>query len=284
MEHKAAEDISAEDWAGEMGEKWLAHLDQFEGMIEPAGEALLAAAGVAPGDAVLDLGCGGGVTTIAIAKTAGPEGRATGLDISPVLATHSAKRAAAAGVQNVDFITGDATVATLDQGAYDILFSRFGNMFFEDPVAAFKNLHSALKPGGRAIFSCWAPPEDNQWLLEVMEVVTRYIEMGPPEPRAPGPFAFAETAYVSEVLTKAGFSNVKVEAWRGKQMVGGKSATAAEAADFVVNALSVGDALKELPPEKFAAVIKDITEAFARHETPEGVEMSATAWFVNAKA
>lgn len=284
MAQKGAKDIRAEDWAGEMGEKWLANLDKFEGMIAPVGEALLAAACIAPGEAVLDLGCGGGGTTIALAKAAGKEGRATGLDISPALAAHSAKRAALAGVQNVDFIIGDATVAKLDQGAYDVLFSRFGNMFFEDPVAAFTNLRSALKTGGRAIFSCWAPPEENQWILEVMKAVSRHVDLPAPEPRAPGLFAFAEPDYVREILTKAGFSNVRIEPWRGKQMVGGEGASAKEAADFVVNALSIGAALKDLPGETFAAVVNDIAEALSRHETPEGVAMSATAWFVSARA
>lgn len=284
MSEKAAENIKAEDWAGEMGERWLAHIDKFEGMIAPIGDALVAAANVSPGESILDVGCGAGATTLALARATGPKGRVTGLDISPALSKAAAKRAQEAGLSNIAFVTADAATKSLDEGAYDILFSRFGVMFFADPYAAFANLRKGLSDKARVMFACWAPPMENQWILEVMQCVARHIEMTPPEPRAPGPFAFAEPDYVTDILSKAGFSNVKIEPWRGVQYLGGKGLDAKRAAEFVINALSIGELARKQPAEVQAALLRDITESFAAHETPEGVEMKATAWFVSANA
>ena len=283
MGEKASENIKAEDWAGEMGERWLAHIDKFEGMIAPIGDALVAAVKVRPGERILDIGCGAGATTLALARAAGATSRVVGLDISPSLSRAAARRAEEAGLSNTTFITGDAGTRPLEKGAYDVLFSRFGVMFFEDPYAAFANLRTGLNDKGRMLFACWAPPMENEWIVDVMQCVMRHVEMQPPTPRAPGPFAFAEPDYVTDILTKAGFSDVKIEPWRGVQYLGGKGMRAKEAAEFVLNALSIGDMARKQPPEVQAALLRDITEAFAAKETPEGVAMKATAWFVSAK-
>jgi len=283
VSEKASENIKAEDWAGEMGERWLAHVDKFEGMIAPVGDALVATANVKPGERILDVGCGAGATTLALARETGPTGRVIGLDISPALTKAATKRAEKAGLSNTSFITGDAGTKALEKGGYDLLFSRFGVMFFEDPYAAFANLRSGLSDNGRVLFACWASPMMNEWILDVMQCVTRHVEMEPPTPRAPGPFAFAEPDYVEDILTKAGFSDVKVDPWSGTQYIGGKGMRAKEAAEFVLNALSIGDMARKQSPEVQAALLRDITEAFAAKETPEGVAMKATAWFASAK-
>lgn len=277
------EEIKAEDWAGEMGEKWLANLGLFEGMIAPIGEALIDAAKAKPGEAVLDIGCGGGATTIALARAVGPTGTATGLDISPALTAATLKRAAQAGAGNLSCITSDATTVKLQPGAYDLMFSRFGVMFFDDPVKAFRNLRGALKSDGRLLFGCWAPPMENQWILSVMEVLGKHIELPAPVPRAPGPFAFAEPGYVKEILSGAGFKDIEIDAWRGTQYLAGKGSTPKTAADFVVNALSVGELVRKQSPAIQATIRRDIEEAFAEFATPDGVAMQATAWFVKAR-
>lgn len=274
--------IRGEDWAGEMGERWLANLDLFEEMIAGIGDALIDAAEPRRGETVLDVGCGGGATTIALARAVGPEGTATGLDISHALTDAALRRAARGGVRNIAMITADATTVSLQKHAYDLLFSRFGVMFFDDPVAAFRNLRPSLKAGGRVRFACWAAPVENQWIMTVLGVLSKHIELPPPVPRAPGPFAFAEPDYVRQILSDAGYAHVALVPWRGRVLLGGKGATARSAAEFVIGALSVGEIVRAQPAEIQRVVLNDVEAAFAPFAAGEGVDFAAAVWFVSA--
>lgn len=278
-----ANTISGDDWAGEQGDKWLANIDSFEGMIAPIGEALIAAAAPRPGEAALDIGSGGGMTTIALARATAPTGTATGLDISAPLSMEMLKRAAKAGVSNVSAIIGDAGKVQLQRHAYDILFSRFGVMFFADPVAAFRHLHSSLKPDGRVHFACWASPKENEWVSAVIETISRHIDLPTPEPRAPGPFAFADPGYVEEILQKAGYKNVGIAPWKGVHSFAGKGATPQSAAQFALKAMSVGKTAHAAPAETQAAIRRDLVAAFEKMATPEGIPVRASCWFVSAR-
>ena len=148
------EALKGEDWAGEMGAKWLANLAQFEGMIAPIGEALLKQADFKPGERVIDIGCGGGGTSIAIAQAVAPSGEVLGIDISPDLTNASTRRASDAGVGNIHFICADAATVQLRSAPFDRLFSRFGSMFFAEPHKAFANLHSLLRLARALIWLC----------------------------------------------------------------------------------------------------------------------------------
>lgn len=283
MTEAAPEALKGEDWAGEMGARWLANLDRFEGMIAPIGAALLAQAAYQPGERVLDLGCGGGATTLAIAEAVGPEGTALGLDVAPMLVERATQRAAAAG-STARFICADAATAMLDEPPFDRLFSRFGSMFFEAPVPAFTNLKAMLKPGARIDLAVWANPRDNLWMMEMMGVVRQHIEIPPAIPRAPGPFAFEDLTYLEDVLTAAGFTNMAVAAHEGLQPVGGPKASAEEATDFVLAAMAVGRVLEEHGPAVRDAARADLLDMFARHHREgEGVMLRAKAWLVTAR-
>ena len=280
----APEALKGEDWAGEMGARWLASLDRFEGMIAPIGAGLLERAGYRPGERVLDLGCGGGATTLAIAAAVGPDGTALGLDIAPMLIEAARQRAVAAG-STARFICADAATAQLDEPPFDRLFSRFGSMFFPEPVAAFTNLRTMLKPGARIDLAVWAHPRDNLWMMEVMGVVRQHIEIPPATPRAPGPFAFEDLTYLEEILTEAGYAGMDVAAYEGRQAVGGPGATPQDAVDFVLSSMAVGRALDEAGNETRAAARADLVDLFTRrHVDGEGVMMQAKAWLVCAQA
>lgn len=190
--HHHADALKYEDWAGEMGARWLANLTGFEGTIAPAGEALLAHAAYQPGERVVDIGFGGGATSLAIAQAVAPDGGVFGIDISPNLAAATTRRAAAAGIANARFICADAATASVPEAPFDRLCSRFGSMFFSEPVPAFANLRGLLKTGGRLDLAVLGPPQQNPWMLEGMAVARRHVEMPAPVPRAPGPFAFEE--------------------------------------------------------------------------------------------
>jgi len=284
MTQAAPDALKGEDWAGEMGARWLASLDRFEGMIAPIGAALLAQANYQPGERVLDLGCGGGATTLAIAEAVGPEGAALGLDVAPMLVERARQRAAAAG-SPARFICADAATAVLDEPPFDRLFSRFGSMFFEAPVSAFTNLHTMLKPGARIDLAVWAAPRDNLWMMEVMGSVRQHIEIPPATPRAPGPFAFEDLTYLEDVLTNAGFSGLEIATYEGRQPVGGPGAAPQEAVDFVLSSMAVGRALDEAGPDIRAAARADLINLFtARHVPGEGVLMGCKVWLVTARA
>lgn len=272
------------EWAGESGRRWRASLDGLERMIAPIGAAILARAGYAGGERVVDIGCGGGWTSLEIARAVGPQGAVVGLDVSAELVGVAAGRAAAAGAGNVRFEVGDAAAALPAAAPFDRLFSRFGVMFFPDPRAAFANLRRMVRAGGRLDIAVWAPVADNPWAGETMEVVKRHVALPPPVPRAPGPFALGETDYLRDLLTSGGFADVDIAPWSGLQHVGGPGATPEAATAFVIDSMHVGDHVRNGAPAVAAAIRADLLTLFARHATPGGVALPAKAWFARAAA
>ena len=274
--------LSAEDWAGEMGERWLANLDRFEGMIAAVGDALVARAVFRPGERVLDVGCGGGATSRAVAARVAPGGSVLGLDIAAVLIAEARRRAAAAGLANLEFLSADAAVARPPQAPFDRLVSRFGSMFFPEPAAAFANLATLVRPGGRADFAVWAPARDNPWLASFMAIVRTHVDVPPAVPHAPGPFAFDDPEYFGSILWGAGFREPQFQLWRGQQLIGGPGSNARSATDFVLGAMHFGELLREQPPSVRTRVETEVAALFRAHETPSGVAMDASAWLVTA--
>jgi SAM-dependent methyltransferase len=277
-------DTAAEDWSGEMGERWLKNLDRFEGMIAPVGRALLERAAFRAGERVLDIGCGAGATSLEIANRLGVSGAVLGLDISPALVAAAERRARAAGAGNLSFRCADAATASLEGPAFDRLFSRFGVMFFPDARGAFANLHRFVRPGGRTDFSVWAPARENMWIAQTLAVIGEFVELPPAVPRSPGPFALDDPAYVRELLEGAGFTSVGFETWRGNQPVGGPGASPEDAVTFVFDAMSLGRMLDEAQPEARSKVRGKLRELYARHLTPQGILMPGTAYLVTARS
>lgn len=279
------EELKGEDWAGEMGAKWLANLDRFEAMIAPIGEALLKQADFKPGERVLDIGSGGGGTTIAIGQAVSPAGEVLGIDISPDLTAASTLRASEAGVSNIHFICADAASVQLTEAPFDRLFSRFGSMFFPEPHKAFANLRSLLHPGARIDLAIWGPPRDNLWMMEMMGIVRRHVNVPPAIPRTPGPFAFEDLDYMNEVLEGGGFSKATISSYQALQPIGGVDASPQKAVSFVLSSMAVGRALDEQGPDTRAAAEADLIELFQQHYVAgQGVMMQGKAWLVTATA
>ena len=273
--------IEAGEWAGAMGDNWLANIDGFEGMIASVGAALMARAAFAPGERVVDIGCGGGATTIEIGPAVGPEGEALGIDVSESLLATARTRAAGAG--NVHFLAADAATVTLD-APRDRLFSRFGIMFFNDFPAGFANMHRMLRPDGRADFSAWAPASENGWIIDMQAILAKHVERPKPEPNAPGPFALQDVDFARPLMESAGFRSVEFDLWRGEQLVGGSGAGPEQAADFVLNAMSFKDALVEQPAAVLDQVRGELVAMFTAHYRDGAVRMPAGAWLISARA
>jgi SAM-dependent methyltransferase len=279
MSDKAPQEMQSESWAGEMGDKWNRYVEQFEGMIAPVGSAAIAHAGFRAGERVIDIGCGGGATTFEIARRIG-NGHVTGLDLSQTLVNTCNRRLAESGLANVDFVCADA--ATDAMSGYDVLFSRFGVMFFNDPVAAFQNMRGYLKDSGRISFVCWGPPSEQPWVGELMAVAAKYVTLPPPVPNAPGPFAFGDQDYLRSILEQAPFRDITITRWSGNQQIGGPGATPESAARFVLDALFMGDALKDASDSVKAQAFQDSVEVLQRHVIDGNVEMQGCAWLVRA--
>jgi SAM-dependent methyltransferase len=200
-----------EYWNGVGGEKWLKTEQRLELGLNSFGADALKAAKAKPGERVIDIGCGTGPTSLKLAQAVAPNGSVLGVDVSQQLVDQATARAKAAGITNARFIVADASTHPF-KPEHDLLFSRFGVMFFADPVAAFAHLRGALKPGGRVAFVCWRAFKENGWaFIPFMAAVPHLPPIERPAPHAPGPFAFADADRVREVLGQAGFTGITVD-------------------------------------------------------------------------
>lgn len=196
-------------WSTNSGEKWITFQSEIDTVFQSVNDRLFERAKPLDGEHVLDVGCGTGATSLDLAKSVGPTGRIVGLDISKQLLSVANNRSRELGHDNVEYILADAQSHPFDNDGFDLLTSRFGLMFFETPVDAFINLSKALKPGGRVSFVTWAKIEHNPWFEVPRDAaVARLGKPSPGSPTAPGPLAFADINYVTDILGKAGFTEV----------------------------------------------------------------------------
>ncbi len=204
-------DEQAEHWS-ELAPVWLELEDQLERVSGEPGRLAMDQLSLRPGESVLDLGCGSGRTTLELARRVSPDGFALGVDIAPEMIDHGRRREERAEGGRVEFLVADVQVHDLGQGRFHAAFSRFGVMFFSDPVAAFHNIRRALRPGGRLAFVCWQSVFENEWMLLPGAAAISVTGTPPPLPEAnaPGPLSLAEPARIREVLGAAGYSDVEV--------------------------------------------------------------------------
>jgi SAM-dependent methyltransferase len=273
-----AKPLGAEYWNGEGGQRWLAHLDLTEQLLEPLGQALLDAAAVQSGEAVLDVGCGGAATSRALATQVGPTGRVLGVDISaPIVAV---ARARSTGISHLELRVADAEVDALPPG-FDLLVSRFGVMFFNDPVAAFGNLRTSLAPGARLAFLCWQAVDRNDWLAVPAAAAFRVLSppAPPADPLLPGPFAFADPSRVHGILADSGFRSVQVTPALGAM----QWADLDTAVAYLLEMGMVGRALQDQPPAVHHEVSAAVRAELSARATSGGIALDYSAWLVTAK-
>jgi SAM-dependent methyltransferase len=270
------------NWNEVSGPAWVAETERIGAQIRPFGLPALARVEVAAGHRVLDVGCGAGETTLALGESVGPHGSAHGVDVSRPLLDLAQERASRAGVGNVTFELADAQTAALPEGAFDRLFSRFGVMFFQDPLAAFGNLRRALKRDARMAFVCWRSMDDNPWLKVPMAAAAKHVDVPRPEPHAPGPMAFADAQRTRGILERAGFREVAFESVDAPMNVGGGLDDLDDTVAFLTRIGPAAGLLRQAAPEARAAAIAEIREALSAYHGPSGVVMPASVWVVTA--
>ncbi len=269
-------------WNGPGGQRWAARQQAQDVLLGPIADILLDRARPVSGEQVIDIGCGSGATTIAFARAVGPTGHVLGIDVSaPMLAR---ARQSAPPDLPVEFVLADATVHAFPAGSFDLLASRFGVMFFAEPVLSFANLRKALRASGRLAFACWRQPRENPWMMAPLQAVYRHVpkmpEVGPEDP---GPFAFASEDRVRRILGDAGFVRIALEAVAMSLDIaigGGLDAA-------VQSALEIGPANRALeghPPDTVAAASRSIRETLMPFVRGSSVVLPGSIWIVTARA
>jgi SAM-dependent methyltransferase len=257
---------------------WAEIREALERQLAPLGHRALAALAPRPGEHIVDIGSGGGETAMDLARAVAPNGTVVGIDLSAAVLGFA--RRAAEGCARVRFVQADAQVFPFEPASFDAAFSRFGVMFFADPIAAFINIRRSLKPDGRLAFVCWRALEENPLDNLPLTAASAHLPLQQPHDReAPGPFAFAGRERVNGILEGAGFEQIEITAC--DEEVGSGDIDTMLAVCSRVGAL--GKILRE-NPELRAAALPAVRTALAAHDGPHGVRLKAATWVVTARA
>ena len=273
-----------EYWNGKVGETWVRMQDRMDHALTPVTGALLSLAAPQPGEHIVDIGCGGGETTLALASAAGEDGLVIGIDISAPLLARARERADEL-MSDADFRNADASTFDAEAAAFDLLVSRFGVMFFDDPVAAFANLFRLARPGARLCFACWQPASDNLWATLPLQLLADVLPTQPPaDPHAPGPFAFADPEYTGAILSEAGWQNIAFHALPFDMVMGEGDDPIAAAVQFALRIGPAARAVRDAGPDVEAIAQVRLAKAFAGYLADGHVALPAAVWLVSAEA
>ncbi len=287
MDRLAADGPNAQQieyWNSGTGERWVEMGEVIDAQIAPLGEAAMDRARITSGDRVLDIGCGCGETTLELAARVSVGGSVFGLDISNPMLARARERARRADLSNVEFHQADAQTYEFDAAGFDLLFSRFGVMFFSSPVDAFTNLLSALRPGGRLVFVAWQELIRNPWMHLPIVAASKHLPPGgsPPDANAPGPFAFASQKRVEEILRDSGFVNIQHESLERDLLVGG-GRPLDETVEFLARLGPAGAALREAGAALRSDIMSEIRRVIEPFHKDDGARMPSATWIVSAE-
>jgi len=264
-------------WGGTAGNAWAELQDLLDHIFQPF-EALLAA-GLAPGQRVLDIGCGTGSTTLAAARQVGPAGHCTGIDISAPMLAVAARRASDEDL-TPEFLQADAQRHQFAPAAFDAVISRFGVMFFDDPVAAFANLRQAARDGAPLCLFAWRAAADNPFMTAAERAAAPLLALPPPSaPGQPGQFAFADAARVHAILEAGGWDDIAIV-----QVDVPCAFPAVELERYITRMGIVGRMLPTLDAATRDAVLAAIRPAFAPFVDGDQVRFTAACWRITARA
>jgi SAM-dependent methyltransferase len=269
-------------WNEIAGPNWVALEEALDEELAPLGAVAMDRAEVAPGERVLDTGCGCGQTSLELARRVGPGGFVLGIDISTPMLERAGTRAKEADIAHIRFENADAQTYAFAPSEFDLLYSRMGVMFFDDPLAAFSNQLRALRPGGRLAFVCWRDIKENPWMSVTLSAVAKHIPIPERPPGAPGPFAFADSRRVGSILKGAGFANVAFEGLDTTITVGG-SGSLDESVGNILNFGLISRALRQADVQDTTEIAASVREAVAPYATTRGVRLGSACWVVTGR-
>ena len=282
MDSDTANSEMSEYWNDRAGPNWVNFQQQLDGQIRILGEKAMDQAAINAGQQVLDIGCGCGDSALELARRVGAGGAVRGVDLSTPMLDHARQRAGLEPALNLDFEQVDAQTSEFPPAAYDHIFSRFGVMFFDQPVAAFGNMRGALKATGRLSFVCWRALDENPWMSIGIAVALQFV--APPDPippGAPGPFALAAPNRAREILEQAGYSDISVAPLDQEIYLSGPG-TVAEAAALTCHLGPVARVLADADADTKRAVEEALVTTFTPYHDGTGVRMASACWIVSA--
>jgi SAM-dependent methyltransferase len=277
MMRRMTPDDQAALWNGQMGQTWVEMARVTDQLFEPLTAPLLEAAG-AGASALLDVGCGAGFTTLALARELGPGARTVGADISEPLLNAARARADAAGVP-IDFVFGDAQTFDFEPASFELIVSRLGVMFFADPVAAFANLRGAATEAARLRFVCWRDPAENPFMTLTARATKGLLDLPARVPNAPGPYGLADPERTRGILADAGWHGVEVRPFDATC-----SMPAEELMTFLTRIGPLRDALAEADEELREKVLEAVRTAAEPYVEGDRASFVAALWIVDATA
>lgn len=270
-------------WNDVVGDAWVRHVEYFDATLAPFGDAVIRRLDPAPGDRVLDIGCGVGTTTFDLAALV-PPGEVVGVDLSARMLGEARRRAAASELTNLRFIEADVQTADLGEDSFDLAFSRCGVMFYPDPVAAFSNIARALIPGGHLGFVCFASPMANPFIVAPVMASAAVLELPPPPgPGDPSPFSLAEPDQTTALLESAGLTDVEIEPGPDEAVLYGATDIGSLAERVLEQNPGTAGRLAAVDPSLRSAAIRAAAEVLAEHREDDVVRMGAGTWIVTAR-
>ena len=270
-------------WSGKGGDIWVERQNVMDTMLSPLGEAALNKLNFNEEENVLDIGCGCGHTTLNIAKRIEPLGNVTGLDISEPMLERAKESAVEMSITNTSFKCVDVQTEDLGDQIYSAAFSRFGVMFFEDSIAAFKNINRSLISGGCLSFVCWQSPAVNPWQSLFIQELKKFLELPSPPPRSPGPFAFMESEYVFSILEESKFQDINIEGHEAEvNMFSGRSLSDSVKDYISINPV-VTEMLRDSSEDQTTEIVNSAIEAFSPYYSEKGLIFPSATWLVTAK-
>lgn len=269
-----------EYWNGDAGQCWVRNQARVDSFLAPVTAAVFERAQVTRGTKVVDVGCGCGVTSLDLGRRVGPDGAVLGLDVSAPMLERARQRLPVD--LRVEFVLDDAATHRFAHQAYDLLFSRFGVMFFGDPAAAFANMRSALRRGGRVVFACWRDRHENPWMMLPLQAAYEHVPRLPrPEAEDPGAFSFASEARVRRILGDAGFVDITLERLDLTLDLADKRGVE-DALSFAIEIGATNRAIQDQSQPVIEAVKGSIRRALAPWVKGASVELPAAIWLVSA--
>ena len=270
-------------WSGKGGDIWVERQNVMDIMLSPLGEAALNKLNFNEEENVLDIGCGCGHTTLNIAKRIEPLGNVTGLDISEPMLERAKESAVEMSITNTTFKCVDVQTEDLGDQIYSAAFSRFGVMFFEDSIAAFKNINRSLISGGCLSFVCWQSPAVNPWQSLFIQELKKFLELPSPPPRSPGPFAFMESEYVFSILEESKFQDINIEGHEAEVNMFSGRTLSDSVKDYISINPVVTEMLRDSSEDQTTEIVNSAIEAFSPYYSDKGLIFPSATWLVTAK-